>query len=255
MRARDDRTSMGGENDSFPKTNWSAIRNAKTIDAARRREIVDSLARDYWKPIYCYIWRKGYDNELAKDLTQGFFEDIVIEKGLIQKADQSRGRFRTFLLTALGHYLISSHRKKGAQKRSPERWLDNVDDLEFVSATVNDVCPEQAFNYAWAADILDKVISKVKQDCLNGGKEIHWKVFEARVLNPIINNTQSPPLSEICDRFGVESESKASNMIVTVTRKFQVALKNFLRPYLESDSDIEEEIGELMEILSKGIAG
>ena len=72
------KTSMGGSKKVFETTHWSEIFDAKTTDDVRRNTIIEILLRRYWKPAYCYIRRKGYDNEHAKDLTQGFFYEIVL---------------------------------------------------------------------------------------------------------------------------------------------------------------------------------
>ena len=105
-----DRTSIGGAHSSFQTTHWSIIQAAKTDDLTRRQTIVGNLMATYWKPVYCYLKRRGYDNETAKDLTQGFFCEIVFGRGLVRKADREKGRFRTFLLTALERYVISVRR-------------------------------------------------------------------------------------------------------------------------------------------------
>ena len=94
---------MGGSGNQFPNTVslWSQFIRARTSDESRRRAIMGRLADAYWKPVYCYLRYKGYDNERAKDLTQGFFCDIVLERDIFQQADLDKGRFRTFLLTTL----------------------------------------------------------------------------------------------------------------------------------------------------------
>ena len=68
---------MGGKNEAFQTTRWSEIRNAQSPAVERKREIIDKLLTRYWKPVYCYLRRKGYDNEEAKDLVQGFFTEKV----------------------------------------------------------------------------------------------------------------------------------------------------------------------------------
>ena len=121
--ARRDRTEMGGTNEAFDTTHWTTIFSARTLDDGRRRESVERLLGRYWKPVYCYLRRKGHDNEAAKDLTQGFFQEVVLGRDLVQKAESQKGRFRTFLLTALDHYVTSVYRADAAKKRRPEEGL------------------------------------------------------------------------------------------------------------------------------------
>ena len=112
-------TEMGGPGGKFGTTQWTAIGKIHSDDA-HRRDLVGDLLDKYWKPVYCYLRHKGYDNEQAKDLTQGFFNEVVLGRKLIQQADKAKGRFRTFLLFALERHLKSVHRKKTAKKRIPE---------------------------------------------------------------------------------------------------------------------------------------
>ena len=117
MAKRHDKTTMGGAKHTFQTTLWSEIQNVKTLDEDKRQIIIGNFLKKYWKPVYCYIRRKGYDNEPAKDLTQGFFHEIVLGHNLIQQADQTKGRFRTFLLTTLDRYVTNVYRRETAQKR------------------------------------------------------------------------------------------------------------------------------------------
>ena len=96
----EDPTEMGGTGRAFLTTHWTLIEKIKSGED-KDRALIGLMLERYWKPVYCYLRRKGYDNETAKDLTQGFLHEIVLNRGLVHKADQSRGRFRSLLLTAL----------------------------------------------------------------------------------------------------------------------------------------------------------
>ena len=85
-----DRTDMGGERETFVTTHWSLIGEVKEHED-KDRVLIGLLLKRYWKPIYCYLRRKGYGNEQAKDLTQGFFHEVVLRRHLVDRADQSRG--------------------------------------------------------------------------------------------------------------------------------------------------------------------
>jgi len=247
---------MGGKNVAFKTTNWSEIRHAKTHNETQRRLIIDELTRKYWKPVYCYLRRKGHTNESAKDLTQGFFHKIVLERQLVQKADQSKGRFRAFLLTALNRYLIDVHHQKTANKRSPTGkvfQLNGIDLSEIPIATL-DVTPEQGFHYAFVSDLLDQVLSEVKDECYNTGRRIHWRVFHARLLAPILDNAPPLSLAEICAKYNIKSGTVASNMIVTVKRRLRKALERRLRQFVHSDSGVERELYELLKFFPKKTA-
>jgi len=254
MPRRDKETSMGGAKGSFETTRWTQIQRAKTHDEERRQASVNNLLGRYWKPVYCYLKHKGYSNEDAKDLTQGFFHEIVLGRELIQQADQTKGRFRTFLLTALDRYVTSVYRKQTAKKRLPEHGLAQLDDAKLSDMPIANLklCPDQVFHYAWATNVLDQVFATVKKEYYTTGRAAYWEVFQATVVAPILDNTEAPSLTEHCEKYGIESEKKASNMTITVKRRFSTALKHHLRQFVDSDSEVEDELRALIEILSKG---
>ena len=247
-----DYTDLGGEGGVFLTTHWSLIDDVQK-QSDQDRALIGLLLERYWKPIYCYLRRKGYDNEQAKDLTQGFLHEIVLNLNLIQRADQSKGRFRTFLLYALNQYLMKEKRKENAQKNIPKDKLVSLDAIEppVLHHSVIESNPEDSFNYAWVSAMLDKVLSEVKSKCYEQEMQIHWCIFRDRIVKPMLNNAVCPSLAEICEKYDIESEKKASNMIVTVKRRFQAVLRLYIRSTVASDSQMTEELQEIMKFLPK----
>ena len=254
---RYEHTSIGGSVEAFLTTRWSVIDKIAADDDTPNQALINELLKKYWKPVYCFLRHKGYDNEQAKDLTQGFFEEVVLGRELIKRADQARGRFRTFLLAALEQYLARVHRKETARKRIPKDkllQLEQIDPAE-LPEPVGKLTPEKSFNYTWVSELLDKVLAEVQTKCQTDDKILHWQVFHDRVLKPIMENAQAPSLAEICDKYGIENSSKASNMIITVNRRFQAALKRLVRRTVANNTDVDEELRELMQIFSTKGAG
>jgi len=252
----DEYTSIGGTRGTFQTTHWTAIEKIGSDDDTYNRALIGDLLRTYWKPVYCYLRQKGYGSEETKDLTQGFFHEIVLARKLIQQADHTKGRFRTLLLTALDRYLTSIHRRQTAQKRAPKDRLVPLEqiDLAALPEPIGELTSEESFNYAWVSELLDNMLVEVEAECRTRGMTVHWKAFDARILRPIMEGTEAPKLAEICNRFGIENGIKASNMIFSVKRRFQAALKRHLRQSVASDADIGEEIRELMRFLAKKTA-
>lgn len=249
----DGKPAMGGLNEPFPNTHWSLIVRAATLDPARRREAVGDLFSRYSKPVYWYLRRKGHNHQDAEELAQGFFSDKVLGHGLAERADPARGKFRTFLLTALDNYARDVHRRQSAGKRSPEGGLARLDAMEAPAiCDPLQATPEEAFHYAWASKLLDEALADLEQECRSGGKEVHWAVFRARLLLPIREGAEPPSLSALCAEHGIADEKRASNMVVTVKRRFQTAFRRRIRETVSSDEEIDSEIRDLMEILGRG---
>jgi len=249
---RRDYTDIGGVGGAFLTTHWSLIEDVKK-QPDQDRALIGLLLERYWKPVYCYLRRKGFDNEDAKDLTQGFFHEIVLNLNLFERADQSKGHFRTFLLYALNQYLMNDKRRETAQKNIPKHKIVSLDGIEQPSLpqTVIESNPEDSYNYAWVSAMLDQVLSDVKHTCCKQGMEFYWSIFNDRVVKPMLNNDAPPSLKDICEKYGVESEKKASNMIITVKRRFQNALKQYIRNTVASESQTTDELKEILKFLPK----
>jgi DNA-directed RNA polymerase specialized sigma24 family protein len=236
----------------FRTTRWSLISEIKDPNSTQSKTILNALFQDYWKPVYCYIKRKGSDDENAKDLTQEFFYKILFEKNLFAKAQKSKGKFRSFLLAALNNFLISENRYKNSQKRTSGREIPILELIDLIpSSDSHYESEEDIFNCAWVSSLLDNVSNKVKEQFSSKGSDLHWIAFDKRVRKPILKETPVPSLADICKTCGIEDEVKASNMITTVKRCFQKTLRNHIREYVYSDTEVDHELSELMIFLQK----
>jgi len=243
---------MGGRGKAFLTTHWSDIKKIAADDDTPNHDLLNHLLKKYWKPVYCFLRQKGYGNERAKDLTQGFFQEVVLTGNLIQSANQTRGRFRTFLLAALEQYIKRVHRKETSLKRIPKGkicHLDQIDPVE-LPEPMDGLTAEQSFNYTWVSDLLDKMLEEVQAIYCSQGKAVYWQLFADRILQPIMDNTSAPSVEEICEKYGVENTAKASNMIITVKRRFRATLRRHLRQSVASNTEVEEELKELIRIFS-----
>ena len=256
MGDRKDTTGFGRISSRFATTRWTHVLRAASSKEQSGRESLNDLLGRYWKPVYYYLRRKGFDEEEAKDLTQGFFHEVVLGRDLIGQANRSKWRFRSFLLTALRRYTADVHRREVAGRRAPERPILSLNGQQGVQVDVPGwASPEDAFQYAWASTLLDGVLSRVESELRASGKASHWEVFSARVLRPTLDGTEAEPMSFLCRRLGISSEARASNMVVTVKRRFRAALVQAVLEVVEREEDVEAEIRDLMEILGRGGAG
>jgi DNA-directed RNA polymerase specialized sigma24 family protein len=242
-----DYTDMGGTGQAFLTTHWSVIKAAGPGDEDKDRALIGLLLNQYWRPVYCYLRRKGFPNEQAKDLTQGFFHEVVLQRHLVQKADPAKGRFRSFLLIALNRYLNDVRDAQAARKRIPREKLVSLDIIEpaELPLAAPESAPEDCFNTAWISLLLERALEQVEAQCHRDGKTVHWNVFRDRVLQPIMNRAEPPSMNEICIRYGIDSEAAVSNVIVTVKRRLQRAMREELRRSVTSEEFVDGEMEEL----------
>ncbi|MGB2821000.1 MAG: sigma factor [Phycisphaerae bacterium] len=243
------------KNGTLWHTRWSEIFAARTLDADRRRKAVERIMGRYWRPVYVYLRGRGRGHEDAEDLIQGFFVK-VIERGLIQQADPAKGRFRTFLLTALDRYVRDEHGKSSARKRRPAGGVNSLDAFDAPPPLPAVVAgPEEAFTYAWASQLLDDVLAAVEAQCGQARQQVHWEVFRRTVMEPILFGADVPPMSRLCRELDIATAKKAAAMNVTVKRRFRRVMRAHVRQFVASEDEVDAEIGELTAILSKGRNG
>ena len=246
-------TSIGGKRGYFQTTHWTAIEAIESNDDACNKAIISDLLKTYWKPVYCYLRHKDYDNEQAKDLTQSFFHEVVLGRELIKRADRTKGRFRTLLLTALDRYLVSVHRKETARKCIPQNKLIPLEDAGFqeLPAVVDSMNSDEVFQYTWVCEMLDRILEKVEIECSQRGMAMHWSLFNDRVLHPTVTCTKSPSLAELCRKYGIHATTKASSMIFTVKKRILAATRCLLSESVVSEHEFDEEVVELMKFLAE----
>jgi len=160
-------TQIGGSNYRFRKTYWTSLLRAKDKKASGYQSAINYLIATYWKPVYFYIRRKGYDVETAKDLTQSFFT-IFLEKEYIKSVDRAKGKFRTFILAALNHFLSKEREYLNAKKRGGSKILQSLDfakaETEIRYEPADKETPEKILTRAWAQSILEQALANLKNE-------------------------------------------------------------------------------------------
>ena len=235
MTGRFENTSYGGSNSRFQTTEWTKIVNSKI-----GKSILAELYTKYWRPVYSYLRRKGFSNDQAKDLIQGFFSEKVLGQQMLQKADRTRGKFRTFLLTSISNYAIDLNRRK-----RPMKGLDE----KFEKPSDNDN-PETEFHIAWAKELLKSVLKELEAECRNHDKIIHWEIFRTWLLEPDIA-AGKVDMSVICANYGIDDVNKAYNMISNIKGRFRKILRRRMRREVDSDAEIDSEINNFIQIFSR----
>jgi RNA polymerase sigma factor (sigma-70 family) len=148
----------------FTTTHWSVVLQAGQPDATGYRQALETLCRTYWYPLYAYLRRRGYSADEAEDSTQGFFTCLLDTESL-SKADPSRGKFRSFLLTSLKNFVANERDHDQAQKRGGRRRIASFDLAEagarYGSSSVANAPPERLFERSWALTVLQEAFSRL----------------------------------------------------------------------------------------------
>ncbi len=239
-------------NSVFNTTRWTLISQIKNLQDESSSKLRDELYRDYWQPIYCYIYNKCHNIELTYDLTQEFFAKCIIENNLFAKAEKCRGKFRGLLITTLKHFLVSENRQKNSTIKQPEKGIVSIDSLDHVqlaAAVPANMNEEDSFNYSWIHSILSNVSKRLEIYYQERNNYHYWQAFQLRVLDPIQKNTPPATMSEIVTQTVITNETQASNIIASVKRKFRVELRNHIREYVNSENEVNEELSDFSNFL------
>lgn len=223
------------------------------LSTRERTALTNALIQRYWKPVYCYLRRRGYGNEEAKDLTQSFFV-TWIEKDLPRCADPARGRFRALLLTALKNFVKNEERYKHAKRRHPSKGIVSIHELasgEDRSYEPEDRhTPEDAFHRAWVVELLMTALAALEEECRTTGKEEHYELFRVRIVDPALHGTRQGPLRELAQQQGIELK-QADNRLLTTRRAYQRLLREEIGSYALSEEEIASEVQDLFCFLAK----
>ena len=196
-------------------------------------------------------WTHGSSGRrwVADDLLQGFVCDQVVAADLLADADRGRGRFRTFLLTALDRYVARVWRTETAGKRAPAGGIASVDDCSNLKSAA--LPASDAFDLAWARQVVTRALEQMRVECQQSGREQLWELFRCRTVAPLFDGTAAPRYQELVRRFGFESPSQASNALVTAKRMFARVLRSIVGEYSSGREEIERELTDLLDVFAK----
>lgn len=230
---------------SFPSTQWSLVLCAGHASDTERRRALDALLRRYLPALRAHLLiAKVARPEQVDDLLQGFIADKVVERDLIAKVRREKGKFRTFVAVALDRYVVTQLRRDRSTVRRPAgAALVPLEDDESVDPSPSCL---QAFNIAWAAEVIAEARRRMHIECEAAGRADVWAVFVDRVVGPTLDGAAPTPYADLAGQLGLASEAQATNLLVTGKRAFARALRSVVADYVGDDRLVDEEVSALI---------
>jgi RNA polymerase sigma-70 factor (ECF subfamily) len=221
---------------------------AKRSGAREGMEALETLCRVYWPPLYGYVLRQGYGPHDAQDLTQAFFERLL-EKDYLKDVEQAKGKFRSFLLAALKHFLAKEWRDAHCQKRGGNCSFISLDDpsAEAVYAQVpaDGLTAEKLFERQWATTLLEQVLRRLKEELLEAGKEAQFERLKLFLTGEKAAGSYARLAAEL------ETTEGALKMAVTrMKQRYGQLLREEIAHTVSGDEAVEEELRALFAALS-----
>jgi RNA polymerase sigma factor (sigma-70 family) len=233
---------------AFVTTHWSVVLSAGRSDSTHARDALERLCRAYWFPIYAFVRRQGHGPQDAQDLTQEFFARLL-EKKYFAGVDRSKGRFRSFLLASLKHFLANEWDKARAQKRGGGQALIPIDVKTAESSCgfepADNSTAEKIFERRWALTLLDQVLRRLREEHVRDGKE---KLFE-QLKSTLTETSRSVSYAEIANRLGA-SEGAVKVAVHRLRQRYRELLRAEIADTVATPGEIDDEIRNLFAALA-----
>ena len=231
----------------FVTTHWSVVLTAGGSDTAGARHALEKLCQTYWYPLYAYVRRRNFSPADAEDLTQEFFARFL-EHDWVADADREKGRFRTFLLSAMNHFLANEWDKAQAQKRgggAPLLPLEfDTAETRYSREPADEVTAEQHFERRWALALLETVTSRLRTEYAQEGK---GELFAA--LSPcLVGDRTAQPYEELAKKLAL-SEGAVKSAVHRLRQRYRQLLRDEIAHTVAGPGEVEEELRHLIAVL------
>lgn len=235
--------------DTFTTTQWSVVVAAGNHDFAKAAAALQQLCSAYWFPIYAFIRRRGADVQEAEDLTQAFFA-YLLEGEILKKANQEKGRFRSFLLSALTNFSTNEWDKRQTLKRGGQRQIISLDEATaeglYRNEPAGDLSPEKLFDRRWATLLVERVLALLHEEyesANNAG-------FLTR-LEPLLTQEIGPGIyMRLAAEFDM-NEGAVKVALHRLRRRFGELLRREVGRTVADEVVLDEEIRYLFSALSE----
>lgn len=230
-------------------THWSAVLAAGQGESPRAAAAMEELCRTYWYPLYAYVRRRGYPVEEAQDLTQEFFVRLIA-KQWIADADASKGRFRTFLLTALNHFLAKEWRRSQAVKRGGGQPLISMDDTteaRYAHEPAAQLTPEKIYDRRWALSVFEQALRRLNEEYAASGR--------TRLYDRLRGFLSAEARDGEYARLGAELEMTPGAVAAAVHRlrqHYRQLVRAAVAQTVEPPADVDDEVRALLTALNDG---
>lgn len=232
----------------FTTTHWSLILAAGETSSPRSVAALEDLCRTYWYPLYAYVRRKGHSPEDAEDLVQDFFARLL-EKRYLANADRGRGKFRSFLLTSLQHFLVNEWKKLQANKRGGGAWCVSWDEEQtesrYLAEHAEAYTPEKLFEKRWAMALLDQVLLRLKAEYAEAGKETQFERLKAVLWG----EKTDLPYAELGAQLGL-SEAALKVAVHRMRQRYRNLLREEVARTVGSPTEVDNELRHLISVVS-----
>ncbi|HEY3856717.1 MAG TPA: sigma-70 family RNA polymerase sigma factor [Verrucomicrobiae bacterium] len=239
----------GATRDIFVTTRWTVVVAAGHSSTPSADVALEELCGTYWFPLYAYVRRQGYSREDAEDLTQSFFARFL-QKNYLEKLSAEHGRFRAFLIASLKHFLANEWDRSNRLKRGggiANLSLDWQDaDARYHIDPADDLSPDKIFDRAWAVTLLERVISRLRDE-----NAVEGKVVAFDRLKPFltVGKNEIPYAKAAVELCMTEGAIRVA--VHRLRRRYRELLRDEIGQTLSDPAQVDEEIRTLFSAFAR----
>ena len=236
----------------FASTRWTIVLEAGKSQTPPNEALnaLSELCRIYWRPIFLFLRRQGSNLEDAQDLTQGFFAHLI-ESRAYARADPEKGRFRSFLLGVLKHFVAHARAHGQTQKRGGGMILAQLDTAAIAQADARAVSvpawsAEHVYEREWAETLLRQALNRLSEECALAGK---IDLFEQLNSHLSVTSEAAVPYNELSLRLGRPIATLRSD-VARLRSRYRTILREEVRGTVAEASEVDAELRHLCEVLA-----
>ncbi len=231
---------------AFTTTHWSVVLEAQGESPAAQ-EALEKLCRIYWRPIYSFLRRQGISADDAQDLTQGFFA-LLLERRDLRTVRKEKGRLRSYLLSALKHFLVDERRRAMAIKRGKGERLISLEEMRAEEQRgmepADPMTAERIYERRWASTLLDRVLSRLEDTYRKRGNAALFDSFNQLLAD----EPGAPSQADIAAQLGM-TENAVSQAYHRFRQSYQSLLREEIANTVATPGDIENELRYLIAVI------
>lgn len=233
----------------FLTTHWSVVLTAGGKDTTEALGALEELCRVYWYPLYAYVRRRGYSPPDAQDLTQEFFARLL-ERNWVARADQAKGRFRTFLLHALQRFLanewdkVRALKRGGGQRSVPLQF--ETGESRYSAEPADLRSPEQVFERRWAVALLAEVMQRLEAEYQKEGKADEFAALQVS----LVGERERLPYSQLAEQLS-QSEGAVRVAVHRMRQRYRELLRAEIAHTVTSAEEVDAEMHHLFKVLAQ----
>lgn len=231
----------------FTTTHWSVVLAARDDTSPVADKALAQLCQGYWYPLYAFIRRRGHNAHDAQDLTQEFFYRLL-DKRYLSAVDHRKGRFRTFLLAALEHFLANEWRRSQTQRRGGGQPIISIDDSaeqRYAHEPATDLSPERIYEQRWALAFLEQVLGKLRVEFIDAGKGPTFETLKVFLTG----DRSSVSYADLAASLGT-TEAALKMAVSRMRQRYAELLRQEIANTVSSPDEVEDELRALMTALS-----